>query len=611
MTLALRPVRATGFTLLPVILAMSLIAAIAFLLNRGNGVNARMIANRSDLDRARYAAEAGLQAVNFVIQSQSPGMGCTGTAYPVSSGPGGPAVTNNDFGGAKYSAFADKSKLVGGDPTIGLVSIGSYNGASVTLTRNTVYVYASPSTTIVVRPGDTDTNQPAGNDTYVDSGSSDRNFGGALVMKLSTTPSNLQPLLRFDLRQGALGGFPPGSRAIPWYGVDPLDPPATPAKLQPGAKLSLYMSSPGSAGSSGSVNAQLITRSWVAGTGTGGSPSGGATWLYYDYNGTNPQNKWPSPGVGYASTPVASMPYPDPPAVGWYHWDLTNAAAAWLSGVYLNNGIWLVASPTSGSNIGNTDYASSDSTATDTLGKSARPKLTLNTLLPCGTTAPPSASDTVTPPTTVTLDAQADAYLDAAIINDNFGGASNMRVGGSGTSPDASTRMVVRFDVSGILGKKITSATLRLDMNKIISGSAPNSLKSLDAYALTERFDEGSCSGSPCTSGGQYGVTWIYRTWTTPTFKWTNPGGTYGGSKIATGRAESSGISPLPVDFKSGWVTWDLTTLVQGWVDYPTTNPNNGILVRSNAGDQTYQLQFVTKESGSGANGPHLVVVYQ
>ena len=124
--LAPRPVRATGFTLLPVILAMSLIAAIAFLLNRDNGVNARMIASRSDLDRARYAAEAGLQAVNFVIQ----GMGCTGTNYPTSS-----PVTNINFGGATYSAYASKNQLLGGTPAPPIsfiTSTGSYNGASVT-----------------------------------------------------------------------------------------------------------------------------------------------------------------------------------------------------------------------------------------------------------------------------------------------------------------------------------------------------------------------------------------------------------------------------------------------------------------------------------------------
>jgi hypothetical protein len=75
---------------------------------------------------------------------------------------------------------------------------------------------------------------------------------------------------------------------------------------------------------------------------------------------------------------------------------------------------------------------------------------------------------------------------------------------------------------------------------------------------------------------------------------------------------ESSGVSPLPGSFSVGWVTWDLTALAQGWVDGVIVN--NGLLVKSNAAtDQTYSLQFLTKEnnSGGGAYRPQLVVVYR
>jgi hypothetical protein len=566
---ALRPVRATGFTLLPVILAMSLIAAIAFLLNRDNGVNARMIASRSDLDRARYAAEAGLQAVNFVVQ----GMGCTGTNYPVSSGP----VTASNFGGATYSAYADKNKLLGGTPPppIGLVSTGSYNGASVTLTRSTVYVY-QPGTTTTLQPGPT-----SGYDTYLDSGVPDRNFGAVVNLRLLT--GSRQPLLKFDL-----SAFPTGSRAIPWYDG---------ATLQPGAKLSLYQSQYGPA-TTAVVNAQLITQSWLAGTGTGGTASpNGATWN--TYNGVN---AWPSPGVGYAPAPVASTPYLN--AVGWVTWDLTNAAAAWMSRVYSNYGVWLVGS---GAAIGDTYYASSDYTANTTL----RPTLTLNTLLPCGTTGPPSASSTAPAPTT--LGAAADTYITANTASGayvlNYGADTTMYVGEVNTSPNQEQRMLLKFDVSGIPpGSIITSATLRLNMAKIMGGSAANSTKSLDAYALTQSFVEGTSSFVPNTSCPD-GASWINRDCGVG---WTTLGGTYDATtKYATGRVESSGVSPLPVTFSSGWVTWDLTALAQGWVDGVIVN--NGFLVKSNNTDQTYSLQFLTKQnnSGGGAYKPQLVVVYQ
>ena len=88
MNRALSAVRQAGFTLLPVVLAMSLIAAIAFLLNRDNGVNADMIADQSDGDRARYAAEAGLQAANYQVQKGCPG------GYPIS----GISVASSNFG---------------------------------------------------------------------------------------------------------------------------------------------------------------------------------------------------------------------------------------------------------------------------------------------------------------------------------------------------------------------------------------------------------------------------------------------------------------------------------------------------------------------------------
>jgi hypothetical protein len=306
--------------------------------------------------------------------------------------------------------------------------------------------------------------------------------------------------------------------------------------------------------------------------------------------------------------PVASTPYINTLNV-WVEWDLTNATAAWLSRVYPNNGIWLVESAP----IGNTGWVSSNATTLDTNGKSARPKLTLNTLLPCGATAPPSASDTVA--ATLTLGAQADTYITAntasgAYVKNN-GGDTTMYVGEVNTSPNLEQRLLLKFDVSGIPpGSKLTSATLRLNVAKIMSGSAANSTKSLDAYALTQSFVEGTSSFVPNTSCPN-GASWTNRDcgvgWT-PTW-----GGTYDATtKYATGRVESSGASPLPSTFSSGWVTWDLTAPAQGWVDGVIVN--NGFLVKSNAAtDQTYSLQFLTKEnnSGAGAYRPQLVVVYR
>ncbi|HYT46902.1 MAG TPA: DNRLRE domain-containing protein, partial [Burkholderiales bacterium] len=112
-------------------------------------------------------------------------------------------------------------------------------------------------------------------------------------------------------------------------------------------------------------------------------------------------------------------------------------------------------------------------------------------------------------------------------------------------------------------------------------------------------------------SGNIYGATWASRDYCC---QWTPSwGGTYDtATTYATGRVESSGVSPLPVGFSSGWVTWDLTALAQGWVD--GVIENDGILVKSRyPGDITYKLEFLTKENNSvgGTHRPQLVVVYQ
>jgi Tfp pilus assembly protein PilX len=136
-----------GFTLVPVVLAMSIVAVVAFLLNRDNGLNARMITQQADMERARHAAQAGLQAANFALQAA----GCSRTAAA--------SVSNPNFGGASYSASSDTAT---GSPT-NLVATGTYKDASVTLTRAGVHVY-QPRTTRVIQP-----DGGAGQDTFLDS----------------------------------------------------------------------------------------------------------------------------------------------------------------------------------------------------------------------------------------------------------------------------------------------------------------------------------------------------------------------------------------------------------------------------------------------------------
>jgi hypothetical protein len=529
-------VSARGFTLLPVVLTMSLIAAIAFLLNRDNSVSANLIGSRSDLERARYAAEAGLQAANYAVQSAA----CVG-GYPISSAP----VTDTNFAGATYSAYADR---LSGSPML-LTSTGQYNGASVTLTKASVYAYQTARKTWGTQPA-----PAAGKDALLDDSNVTRNFGASTTLRLQS--ARYESLLQFDLSP-----LPAGSRIIPWYDT-------TAAALQPGAKLSIYRTAAGAAATD-SIAAMLITRTWVEGTKTGAGAADGATWNTYD--GTN---NWPSAGIGYDSRVISTAPYQV--TVGWQDLDVTDAVSAWMSGVFTNYGVWLRAV---GAAITGAQYYSSDE-ATNVL---LRPKLVTSYLLPCGAAAPAWGI-------TQTLNPTADARLNSAATNTNYGTTTTMVLRGVSNE----SRNVLQFDTSGIpSGTVIVSATLRMNVTAI--AGATGNTKTINAYTVTQSWVEGT------TAAGS-GATWNSAT---GAVNWTTAGGSYNLTSVALAKQESTGTSPPPAGFTTGWLTWDLTALAQEWVDGITTN--NGVLIISTVADQ---MTIASGENGTATSRPQLVITY-
>jgi N-acetylneuraminic acid mutarotase/Tfp pilus assembly protein PilX len=292
-------VKIRGFTLLPVMLTMGLIAAVAFTLNRDNGINAAMVSNQLDADRARYAAEAGLQAVNAAVQADSCGGG-----FPVAGTP----VVNSSFGGASYSAYATSSS----GNTTGLVSTGVFNGTSVTLTRSNVYVYQTTAKTYTLQP-----NAAAGMDTYIDS-STESNFGATDSLSIRKNQQSL--LFRFDL-----AAFPAGSRPV-------------------SATLSAYASG----GLLGGVDFYRMTSPWVEGSGAN-SPLDGATW-----NTSNGSTAWTPGGPAHpvklnATTKVLAGSL-------WVNFDATQVATAWLEGRYPNHGVLIKST----GELGSYKFTSSD-----------------------------------------------------------------------------------------------------------------------------------------------------------------------------------------------------------------------------------------------------------
>ncbi len=106
-----------GFVLLLVILSLSVLAMLAFWLNRENGMRVARESVQSDVDRARYAAEAGLRA----LHAKHRAIGCDTLT--------GQSVSNSSFGSASYAASAPSAS-----PVV-LRSIGTYQGTTVSVSR--------------------------------------------------------------------------------------------------------------------------------------------------------------------------------------------------------------------------------------------------------------------------------------------------------------------------------------------------------------------------------------------------------------------------------------------------------------------------------------------
>jgi len=79
-----------GFALLPVVLALSLLAATAYLMTRESAMGNELVSATQRQDRARYVAEAALRHATWQAQTAA----CTGY--------GDVATTN--FGADSYSA---------------------------------------------------------------------------------------------------------------------------------------------------------------------------------------------------------------------------------------------------------------------------------------------------------------------------------------------------------------------------------------------------------------------------------------------------------------------------------------------------------------------------
>ncbi|HUY03593.1 MAG TPA: DNRLRE domain-containing protein [Rhodocyclaceae bacterium] len=272
--------RQSGFIPLAVVLTLTLVAAIAFLLNRAGGMNMRMTAGGLQADSARYVAEAGLALIAF----QTHGRNCSGYTDL-------PATT---FGTSSFSATVNPTA---GSPVSFTSTATLADGSTSTLTRANVTETQTTPYTLTLQPG------TPGLDTSIRSSIPNKNYGADTSLAIQN--NHAEALVQFDL-----SSLPAGSKIL-------------------SAQFSLYHQS----GGNDTVSAFGLTQSWTEGTGAGDS---GATWNTYDGS-----HSWAAAGGDY--DPAAGNAIALPAINTWATWDLTAWTSAWLAGIQPNYGIVLVA----------------------------------------------------------------------------------------------------------------------------------------------------------------------------------------------------------------------------------------------------------------------------
>jgi hypothetical protein len=278
--------RQRGSILLAVVLALGLVAAVAFLLNRDGSMGAELVAGSARADEARYVAEAGLAHATWQAQRAN----CIDYED----------VPATDFG-MKHSYAATVAPTSGSPVTI--VATGTLaDGTSHTTDRTGVVAYETPAT-LVLQPGAAD-----GKDTYLNAWKADWNWGASKSLKVRNSGSLQHSLLMFDV-----SSVYPQARIV-------------------SAELELHQNSASALG--GTVGVRRVTRDWAEGTME--ASSGDASW-----NEADAGVPWGTPGGDFGLIPEATADLA-PATVGWFQWDVTGLVSDWVGGAQPNRGLALV-----------------------------------------------------------------------------------------------------------------------------------------------------------------------------------------------------------------------------------------------------------------------------
>lgn len=182
--------------------------------------------------------------------------------------------------------------------------------------------------------------------------------------------------------------------------------------------------------------------------------------------------------------------------------------------------------------------------------------------------------------------AGSDAYLDSVNPAKNYGGSAVLYLQQGADYP------LLQFDLSALpTGSHIVEAKLMLYRSD--PGTLTLSTRSVEAYRILEPWTEGTKNGSSSADG----ATWQARD---GTVAWQSPAGS-----IET----TSALDVPHIHFYlwgTSWMEWNITSLVQGWVDH--RYPNYGLMLRATSSVTTEQ--YASAEAGDSTQIPKLVIKY-
>ena len=295
---------------------------------------------------------------------------------------------------------------------------------------------------------------------------------------------------------------------------------------------------------------------------------------------------WDSFADAYHSASVGMIPSQDTGGV-WVSINLTGLVQAWVNG-QPNFGILM---KSSAEGVHGEYMAREDGTNPPRLevvvGSGSASPVTIRTTgkLDNGITRKlkDKLAKTYQPSNTVTMQLGADSGADVLIdsfYERNYGGANYLQINDESSWQQ---RPLLRFGLATVpYGARIVSATLELH------NSSTNAAGTATVHRLTRSFVEGTRAGG----GTADGATWA----------------TYDGSdgwSSAGGDFDPTPVAEANVDASSGWVSWDITPLVDAWLNGAA---NDGLLIRST--DGLKQAKFASREDADPTLRPKLTITY-